>query len=234
MPRMATIGVSLGALAALGAGAGAGADEGAKRAQTQDEVRGRFQLIQMMHVGTAQFGVLPRTAPWDGRSRGNFGYSGIPCTGNAPVNNLGSNLPSYNGKVPGSRLPSSTRMQPLAFTVARRKGGGLEMRALMTLVVCQLRPGPTADPDPIPDADKPRIFIAFRARFARESSESLTFRGRFKIRGGTQRYRDLTGRGTISGNLLCLGPQTCAQRGGRYYDGQVTLEGSYRDPTPQL
>jgi hypothetical protein len=219
---------------AAGVGAAASADDRARAAQSSGGVQGRFQMIQMMHVSTAQFGQLPRTQPWDGTSLGNFGYSGIPCTGNAPVNNLGSNLPSYNGRVAGSRLPSSTRMQPLAFTVVRSKSGGREMRARMTLVVCHLRPGPTANPDPVPDAEKPRIIITFRAPFTRESSESVTFAGRFKIVGGTQRYEDITGSGRVNGNLFCLGTQTCAQRGGMFYDGQLTLQGTYRDPTPQL
>ena len=235
MWRKAIVGVSLGLFAALGLGASASAGERAGSAQSGRAVQGAFQLIQMMHVGTAQFPQLARTRPWDGRSRGNFGYSGIPCFGNAPVNNLGSNLPSYGGRVPGSRLPSSMRMQPLVFTVARdRRRGGLEIRGRITLVVCQLAPGPTANPDPVPDAGKPRITITFRAPFRRESAESLSFVGPFKIVGGTQRYEDLTGLGVISGNLLCLGPQTCAQRGNRYFDGQVALQGTYRDPTPQL
>ena len=233
MGRIAVVGASVAILAGLGAAASA--DQSARTAQSTTEgVQGRFQLIQMMHVATAQFGQLARTQPWDGRSLGSFGYSGIPCTGNAPVNNLGSNLPSYNGRVPGSRLPSSMRMQPVAFTVARRKGGGLEMRARATLVVCHLRPGPTANPDPVPDAEKPRIIITFRAPFKRETGESLTFAGRFRIVGGTQRYEDISGSGTVNGNLFCLGTETCAQRGNKFFDGQLTLQGTYRDPTPQL
>ena len=187
MRRLAIIGVSLGAFAAIGAGASASGDR-AQSSQGGSAASGNFQLIQMMHVGTAQFPKLARTQEWDGQSEGNFGFSGIPCFGNAPVNNLGTNLTSYNGAVPGSRLPASARMQPLAFTVARHKTRGLEMLARVTLVACHLQPGPTANPDPVPDAEKPRIFITFRAPFKRESAESLTFQGTFKIRGGTQRY----------------------------------------------
>ncbi len=34
---------------------------------------------------------------------------------------------------------------------------------------------------------------------------------------------------------MCLGPERCAQRAGnRQLDGQISLQGTYSDPTPQL
>lgn len=210
------------------------AGDGASNARHRG-VRGEFNLQAMMHTSTAQFPVLPGVRPWNGtsRTRSAFAYRSIPCTGNAPVNNISSNLPSYNAKVRGSRVPSSTRLRPFRFRVQRTRRGN-EMVGRITLVVCQLRPGPTPDPDPVSDARKPGIRIAFRAKFRRENVEDLRFDGRFRIRGGTQRYRDLKGSGRIAGYLFCLGPARCAERGRRYLDGQISLQGSYADPTPAL
>lgn len=199
------------------------------------EVSGGFNLQAMYHTSTAQFPDLPGANPWDGRSGGPsvFQYSSIPCRGNAPVNNISSNLPSYNARVKGSRVPSSTRLQPLRFRV-RQTPRGKEMTGRITLTVCQLRSGPTPNPDPVADRDKPKIRIAFRAKFRRENVEDLRYAGTFRILGGTQRYEDLTGSGDIAGYLFCFAPQGCGGTGGKFLDGNVTMQGKYADPTPEL
>lgn len=226
----ALLAASTGAAVAVARETGPAADE----SQSARGVRGAFNLQAMMHQSTAEFPVLPGVSPWDGRvRRGRFAYRSIPCRGNAPINNVSSNLPSYNAKVSGSRVPSSTRLQPFRFRVVRTKTGP-EIRGGIRLTVCKLAPGPTANPDPIPDAGKPKISIAFRAPYRRETAESVSFAGTFRVAGGTQRYQDLTGSGTIRGYLFCLGPEPCASRGGTYRDGQISLQGVYRDPTPQL
>lgn len=204
-------------------------------AQTGNQgIKGRFNLQAMYHTSTAQFPVLPGVNPWDGRSEdGVFAYRSIPCTGNAPVNNISSNLPSYNTRVRGSRVPSSTRLQPLRFRVRRIRGVRM-ITGRINLTVCQLRPGPTPNPDPVADINKPKIKIAFRARFKRESAEDVRYHGTFRILGGTQRYEDLTGSGDIAGYLFCFAPKGCAGTGGKYLDGNVTMQGEYADPTPEL
>jgi len=196
-------------------------------------VKGTFSLQAMMHTATAQFPKLGGVNPWDGRHRGRFGYRSIPCRGNAPVNNLSSNLPSYNTRVAGSREPSSTRLHGFRFSVVKTKKG-LRMRGSTSVTVCKLAAGPTADPDPIPDGNKPKIRMTFTSKFKRESGQAVRFIGTFRISSGTQRYSDLRGSGTIAGYLFCLAPEGCVAKGGRYLDGQISLQGTYADPTPQL
>lgn len=214
--------------------AGAPAQERARSAQGAGGVKGAFQLLAMVHSTDAQDENRLVATPWNGRSSGSFSYRSRACTANAPVNNLSSNLPSYNGRVTGSRLPSSTRLQPLSFRVLRTRRGTPVIGGTADIVVCQLAPGPTPNPDPIPDARKPKIRISFKVPYTADSAESTTYGGRFRIVSGTGRYKDISGSGTIQGNFFCLGVRRCAQRGGAQFDGQVTLQGTYRDPTPDL
>ena len=212
------------------------ADRRARAAQDGGQgVRGTFSLQQMFHTSTAQFGLLPGVRLWDGKSRSStsFVYRGIPCTGQAPVNNIASNLPTYNGRVRGSRSPASTRFHPFSFRVQRTRRG-TQMLGRITMTVCQLRNGPTPNPDPIPDDRKPKIQISFRADFKRQTAEELRFNGTFRLRGGSERYEDLTGSGRVSGYLFCFAPEGCGATGNRFTDGQISLQGRYRDPTPEL
>lgn len=219
--------------AVLGALLLLGVFSAAASAQSNRGVQGDFSAILNMHTTSSAVGPLPGVRPWDGRAQpGVFIYRSIPCTGLAPVNNLSSDLPSYGGRVPGSRAPSSMRAIPFAFRVVRTRGGQRAIRGFSELVVCKLGPGPTPDPDPIPDAAKPKIRMSFIAPFARTSGETAHFQGRFRISGGTQRYAGLSGSGTISGYVFCLDPQGCAATGGQYRDGQFSLQGSYADRTP--
>jgi len=182
---------------------------GSAQAQGAAAVQGNFSLQAMAHQSTAQFPVLGNVKPWDGTALGRFSYRSIPCTGNAPVNNISSNLPSY-----GTRTRTGT-----------------EMRGTTSIVVCQLKSGPTPNPDPVSDEAKPRIRMTWRAKFVRSNAESVSFQGTFKLVGGTQRYADLTGSGTIAGYLFCFAPEGCA---GSFLDAQISMQGGYRDPTPQL
>ena len=202
-------------------------------AQTSGAVRGEFSLQGMAHQSTAQFPKLFNVKPWDGGSLGRFSYRSIPCTGNAPVNNISSDLPSYNTRVAGSRAPSSTRLHNLSFRVVEGKNGKV-MLGTVSIVACQLRGGPTPNPDPISDEVKPRIRVTWRASFTRNNAESVRFKGTFKLVGGTERYADITGGGSIAGYLFCFAPAGCAGTGGSFQDAQVSIQGDYRDPTPQL
>ncbi len=226
------------ATAATGAGLTLGLLASPGGAQTQERgIRGEFSTILMVHTAqsTPQYQVA-ETRPWDGRRRrgATFSYRSIPCTGAAPVNNISSDLPSYNGRVEGSRAPSSLRGHPFAFRVERTRRYGWVMRGLLELTVCQLGPGPVAAPDPVPDARKPKIRMRFRAQFRRVNGEVAHWAGRFEIIGGTQRYAGLTGSGRIAGYFFCFDPAGCQAKGGRYLDGQMVLQGRYADPTPQL
>jgi hypothetical protein len=207
----------------------------ASLAQGRTGVNGRFSLMMMSHT-SSDAGPLPGVNPWNGSrqpSSQRFAYRSIPCSGPAPVNNISSDLPSYNARVSGSRVPSSVRAHPFSFRVVRARGGGSEMRGAITFTVCKLASGATPTPDPIPDAQKPKIRVAFRATFAKTSVEEVHYSGTFRLIGGTGRYRDLTGAGRIEGYLFCFAPEGC-RPGGKLLDEQYTLQGNFRDPTPQL
>ncbi len=183
---------------------------------------GSFGLAAMVH--THNWPSNAEVTPWDGRTDGRFTYRAIPCAGNAPMNNIGTNLPTYNGLIPGSRSPASTRSHPFSFTV---QGGA--MTGAIGLTVCQLRPGPTTDGRA--DAERDRIDIAFTATAERRNGEETIFSGSFRITGGTGRYAQLTGAGTIRGYFMCFDPRGCeAGNEGRFRDMQYVLEGTFRDP----
>lgn len=211
------------------------AQQNASAAQAQGGVKGSFSLVMMIHTSSSSAGALPGANPWNGTYRpgSGFVYRSIPCSGNAPVNNLASDLPSYGTRVAGGRAPASMRAHPFGFRV-RQYRGRWEMQGAVTFTVCKLSSGPTPADDPVPDEAKPKIRIGFRVNFKRENDELVRWTGRFRIEGGTGRYEDLTGSGQIAGYFACFGDQPCTSRGGVYTDGQMVLNGTYSDPTPQL
>ncbi len=192
---------------------------------------GSFSLIQMVHTTNFNDGAVQSAAPWDGRSNGNFKYAGIPCTGNAPVNNISTDLVTYNNRLAGSRAPASTRSHPLAFSATKGANGRFQLAGTDTLTVCHQKGGPTPNPDPTPDAQKSKIFFDWTAEAVMSSAEEMTWTGSFTITGGTGIYQDLTGSGSISGYFFCFAVEGCAGVG-NYRDGQFTMSGIYSDPTP--
>ena len=185
-------------------------------------VQGDFGLAAMVH--TKDWPSNAAVAPWDGRGNGEFVYSAIPCSGNAPMNNISSNLPSYNSLIPGSRSPASTRSHPFKF-----KANNGKLTGSISLTVCKLGPGPTNDTQP--DAERDRILINFQAGSAKRTSEDTVFNGRFTIAGGTGRYAKLKGEGTIRGYFICFDPKGCAEGNqGMFRDMQYVLEGTFNDP----
>lgn len=186
-------------------------------------VEGGFGLAAMVH--THDWPNNAGVVPWDGRSSGEFVYRAIPCSGNAPMNNISSNLPTYNGLIPGSRSPASTRSHPFRFTVRDGK-----MTGTILLTVCQLAPGPTKDD--VADASRPRITINFQADASRRTGEETVFSGAFRIAGGTGRYEKLSGEGTIRGYFMCFDPKGCSEGNRGYFrDMQYVLEGKFSDPS---
>lgn len=225
---------AVAALTALAIGVGSGS-AGSRQPAQAPGIGGEFSLIMMVHTSSGGFGDLPGVNPWNGarRSGGRFVYRSIPCAGMAPVNNISSDLPSYNTRVKGSRAPSSMRAHPMAFTV-RKRDGRMQITGRIRFTVCQLKGGPTAPDDPVSDEQKPKIDVHFRADFKRTTDEALRWSGTFRLRGGTGRYEDLTGSGRIAGYFFCFAEDGCNALGGNYLDGQMVLEGKYRDPTPDL
>lgn len=233
MKRGSWLAAATTCLAALTLVASAGAAD--VRSSATPGVSGSFSLVMMVHTSSGGFGDLPGVNPWNGarRSGGRFVYRSIPCSGNAPVNNIASDLPTYNARVKGSRVPSSVRAHPMAFTVRKRRGQW-QIKGRLRFTVCKLGPGPTPQNDPVPDEAKPKFNVNFVAGFRRVNSETLRWTGTFKLRGGTGRYDDLAGSGRIAGYFLCFAPEGCAAKGGKYLDGQLVMHGRYSDPTPKL
>ena len=65
----------------------------------------------------------------------------------------------------------------------------------------------------------------------------LELSGRFRITGGTGRFEDLSGTGSLIGQLTCLtstlqrnAAASCEELGG-YSEAPFQLQGRYRDPT---
>lgn len=224
-----------GVLAALTAVTASVAAVTSAPAQVDEGVSGRFSAVMMVHTSSSNYGNLPGVNPWNGSrfGRSGFIYRSIPCSGAAPVNNISSDLPTYGTRVQGSRAPASMRAHPMGFRVRKNKGVW-EILGSIKFTVCKLGGGPTAANDPVPDSEKPTIRVGFRAPFTRETGELVRWSGRFTITGGTQRYEDLEGSGVISGYFMCFAPAGCTALGGKYLDGQFTMQGEYRDPTPQL
>lgn len=189
---------------------------------------GDFSLMAMVHTTQYQDTelVMQEPSPWDGSAAsGPYRYASIACTGNAPVNNISTNLTTYNSRVPGSRSPASTRNHPMEFVVQ-----GSTLRGSVELTACKPGPGPTGSPDPVPDGRKDRIFLDWTATYERTSPEEVAWSGRFTITGGTGRYEDLTGRGTVSGYFFCFAAEGCESLG-QFRDAQYTMTGTYRGPT---
>lgn len=184
-------------------------------------VSGDFSLMHMVHtrafIDRQQQTQEPN--PWDGSSEGKYRYASIPCSENAPVNNVSTNLTTYNSRLPGSLSPASARNHPLEFDAENGK-----LRGNIVLTVCQLEPGATDD-DPESDAEKPKIFFDWTADYTESSDKETTWSGTFKITGGTGTYEGLTGSGKISGYFFCFGG--CAD--GTLTDGQYTMTGKFRD-----
>ena len=186
-------------------------------------VRGRFHLLGMAH--TIDWPDRKDVAPWDGKSEGEYIYWAIPCSGNAPINNLSSNLPSYNSLIPGSRSPASTRSHPFRFNVTNKR-----MSGSIDLTVCKLAPGPTGDATV--DADRDHISISFQAHTNRQAAAEVVFSGSFSITGGTGRYLQLSGEGSIQGSFMCLHPTGEAGTAPPIMlrDLQYALLGTFADP----
>lgn len=189
---------------------------------------GAFSLFAMAHT-MAFDGSRGReeTIPWDGSVVGGpFSYASKPCTGEAPVNNVSTDLPALGGGVPGSRVPVSTRTHPLRFHVAD-DGGTIRLRGSLVLAVCQLGPGSTTEPDPVADGDKPRITVDWDAAVDRRTAELVTWRGTFTILGGTGPYEALAGEGDIAGYFFCSDPTGCVSLE-TFQDCQYAMIGRYR------
>lgn len=221
-----------------GASGGAGGTSSATRdagAGTVGEFGDRFNLIGMAHSSPSTPSGLPievETNPWDGSSTGGpYSYASAPCTADAPINNVSTNLTSLNTRLEGSRSPASTRLHPLEFEVLSvEEDGSGEMEGSVELVVCHPRFGVT--PPGIADTERDRIMFEFTASFTQPTPEETTWVGEFQIQEASGVYAGMQGSGQIAGYLMCLGPERCGEGGPR--DAQVAMIGSYEAPEEAL
>lgn len=191
-------------------------------------VAGDFSLMAMVHTTTYDDrGTMRETRPWDGSGgRGTYSYASIPCAGGAPVNNISTNLTTYNGRLPGSRSPASTRNHPLRFTVEP----GARLHGTVALTACKLGPG--ASTDGLPDSARDKVYLTWSGGYRQTSPEEVHWSGTFRLAGGTGVYRGITGRGTMAGYFFCFAAEGCSSLG-EFRDGQYTMTGTYQDSTPR-
>ncbi len=123
----------------------------------------------------------------------------------------------------------STRAHPISFTVAETDDGA-EIEGDISFTLCKLGPGRPRNRTPVPDEEKPRFDVTFTGDVERFGPETAHWSGTFEIVGGTGRYEELTGSGTISAYLLCFNPAGCAAEGQGYRDAQFILAGRYSTP----
>lgn len=193
-----------------------------------------FSLFAMVHTRSYETAGGPRdTRPWDGSpdATGLFTYASMPCSGQAPVNNMSSDLPTLGGSLPGSRVPASTRTHPMSFEV-RRDGGNVRLHGGIVLTVCHLGPGPTAEDDGTPDLERPRITVDWSATVGTRTAALVTWHGGFTLTGGTGPYRRLAGEGDIAGYLFTFDRNRRADDETLLRDAQFALVGRYRIPAP--
>jgi hypothetical protein len=212
------------AVAAVVAAACGGTDRGTSGSAAVDGTP--FSVLHMSHT------FADGSRAWDGNSTdGTFTYISAPCNFDAPVNNNATNLATFNARIPGTSSPASTRMQPLEFEVTDRNdddSGRLD--GTITMTVCHTQRGPTAEDDPVPDAEKDRILFDWTADYERTSDEEIVWTGTFEIREGTGPYAGISGAGQLSGFFTCaFRPEDCADLG-EFTDLQVVMMGSYEHP----
>lgn len=203
----------------------------------EDEIQAAFSMIVMAH--TTSFGGTDveeeqQPNPWDGSADGGpYRYAAIPCNEDAPLNNISGDLPTFNTLVEGSRVPASTRAHPLEFEVSEGDDGAMQLDGTLELTVCQLRPGVTPDPDPVPDAEKHKIRFDWTAQAEEATAESIVWRGSFDIAGGTGPYEELEGDGELAGYFFCFAPEGC-ETIGEYRDVQFAMSGVYQVPADAI
>ena len=212
------------AMVALVLLAGCGtADDQAEGAPGVDEGN-PFSVVAMAHT------FAETSKAWDGTGGDEtFTYVAAPCSFDAPVNNNATNLGTLNGRLPGSTSPSSTRMQPLEFTAAADEEGRGELTGTMVMTVCQTKPGPTAENDPVADEEKDHITFSWTAEYEQQSPEEIAFVGSFDIDEGTGAYEGISGSGEVGGYFTCAwgNPEGCAAAG-EFTDLQLVMIGSYQ------
>jgi hypothetical protein len=140
-------------------------------------------------------------------------YSSIPCSRPAPFNDTALDFtPDY----PGIEDPASVR-HFVEVTLTPTKGNQGTVEGEITTILCL-------------DGQESgnRIFFSFEGTY-KQAGGAIRVDGTFEITGGTGIFADITGEGTISGEITCFNVR-CAQRG-VYSDLAFALQGTFSDPS---
>lgn len=212
--------VALAVLAVFGPGAALAQQE------EESETDGSLQMTVHAH---SEFG-SPGGAPllfdadaleYDFEEGDDFSYSSIPCDEEAPHNDRALRI---NPDYPGVDNPDSVR-HDVEGTVTEYDGKRGTVEGTLTTVHCE--DGEEGD----------EITFDYEARFA-EADDKVQLRdGSWEITGGTGKFSDLDGQGTLTGKLTCLPlvlerheADSCAELDA-YSDAVLRLSGQWEDET---
>lgn len=140
-------------------------------------------------------------------------YSSIPCSRPAPFNDTALD---FTPDFPGVEDPASVR-HFVEVTLTPTKANQGTVDGEITTILCLDG-----------EESKNRIFFSFEGTY-KQADGRLRIDGSFEITGGTGIFADITGEGTISGEITCFNVR-CAERG-VYSDLAFALEGTFSDPT---
>jgi hypothetical protein len=190
----------------------------AKPPPSDEEVAsGRISLT--VHTHSSQFTdtlfpTSPLPFPITEASAGT--YSSIPCSEPAPFNDVALD---FTPDFPGIDDPAPVRhFVEVAVTPTQGNMGTIEGEITTTLCVNG-------------EESNDRIFTSFEGTY-KQTGGSLKVQGTFQITGGTGTFDDITGEGTITGEITCLASRdaTCAQLG-LFSDAVFSLQGTFSDAT---
>ncbi len=200
-------------------------------AQARDGTTARGTISMTVHTHSSEFGgpsgpgTLFDTTPLPfPPSQGNFSYSSIPCERPAPFNDTALVFqPGY----PGVASPAAVRhfIQGTLAPTGRSADRGT-VRGTITTILCQNR---VQQPD--------QMHFTFRGRYRLASDNQITVTGTFQLVGGTARFADMRGAGTLEGEITCLPPILARERAancaelGAFSDAVFRLSGRFVDPT---
>ncbi len=200
-------------------------------AQARDGTSARGTISMSVHTHSSEFGgpsgpgTLFETTPLPfPPAAGSFSYSSIPCERPAPFNDTALVFqPAY----PGIASPAAVRhfIEGTLVPMGRSAEQGI-VRGTITTILCQNR---VQQPD--------RMFFSFHGRYRLASDNQIVVTGTFRLAGGAARFADMSGAGSLEGEITCLPPilarqgaRNCAELGA-FSDAVLRLSGRFFDPT---
>lgn len=153
-----------------------------------------------------------------------FSYSSVACEDPARFNDVALD---FNPDYPGIDDPAAVR-HIVEGTVTDVDDSGTKGTVEGTITTFLCENGQEGD----------EIHIAYEGQFQQDSDNEAKLIGTtFEITGGTGRFADLDGQGSMTGSFTCLegvlereGAENCADLGA-FSDAVFRLRGQYEDPT---